>query len=79
MRLEAELILLVDTSHGHVAELAGSSDDPAAVARRGAGNVDIGSGDLQLDIRDEELALGSLLLDDGGDGGWQRASHGEVR
>ena len=32
-QLEAELVLLVDASHRSIAELTGSSDDPAAVAR----------------------------------------------
>lgn len=76
-RPEAELILLIDTGHRPVAELASPSSDTAITVGRGARDVDVGSGNLQLDIRDEELALGSLLqdgdffpLDDGGDRSW---------
>ena len=85
-RVEAELVLLVDASHRSGTEFTSASDDPAAVARKGDGDVDEGNGKLQLDVKDEELALSSLLqdgdfllLDNGGDGGWQRASHGENR
>ena len=46
----------------------------------------LAGGNLQLDIRDEELALSTLvqdgdlpLLDDGSDRGWERAGHREDR
>ena len=73
-RLEAELILFGDTGHGSVAEFARPSNDATAAAGRGARDVEVRSGNLQLDIRDEELALGTLqdgdflLLDDVGNG-----------
>ena len=79
-RLEGEFIVFSDAGHRPVTEFAGPSSDAAAAVARAAGggarDVDIGSGNLQLDIRDEELALGSLLqdgdfllLDDGGNSG----------
>lgn len=81
-RLEAKLVLLGDAGHRTLAELAGPSSNAATAvaiaAGRGARDIDVGSGNLQLDIRDEELAFGSLLqdgdfllLNDGGNGGWQ--------
>ena len=46
----------------------------------------MGSGNLQLDIRNEGLALGNLLqggdfllLDDRNDSGWKRVCHREDR
>jgi hypothetical protein len=80
-RLEAELILFSDASHRPVAEFAGSPSDAAVAvaitAGRGARDVDVGSGNLQLDIRDEELAFSTLLqdgdfllLDDRSNSGW---------
>jgi len=73
-RLEAELIFFSDAGHRSIAEFVGSPGDAAVAVGRGARDGDIGSGNLQLDIRDEELALGTLLqdgdfllLDDGGD------------
>jgi len=88
-RPEGEFIFFSDTSHRTVTEFAGPSSDATIVAiaaSGGARDVDIGSGNLQLDIRDEELALGTLLqdgdfllLDDGGNGSRQRAGHRENR
>jgi len=80
-RLESELIPLGNAGHRTVAEFASSSGDAtvaavAIAAGGGTGDGDIGSGNFQLDIRDEKLALGTLLqdgdfllLDDGRNGG----------
>ena len=77
-RLETELIFFGNAGHGAIAESAGPSDHIAVAAGRGASDVDVRSGNLQLDIRDEELALGTLLqdgdfllLDDGLNSGWE--------
>jgi len=65
---KGEFILLSNAGHRTVTEFTGSLGDVTVAAvtiatSRGTRDVDIGSGNHQLDTRDKDLALSTLLQD----------------